>query len=221
MPIGEEDTIPFVLGEEEPTITASGERLYKRTLPLWSQDQEQEWFGRYFCQAAMAMLQELDVIVTDTPTHPGWCILADPLEAPAQWLPWTAQLFGVVPPPDADTEEERAIIEELPPQKRGGVEAMKAAAKLTLSGTKTVDIIEQVDGFAYRMLATTLPAETPDEAMTLNALLSQKPGGVKLIYICTAYWLVAEVEEAYAGKDVHEFEAAFATVHAVETHGVI
>ena len=210
----------------EPAISASGERLYQRLAPIMQQDEDYDWFGRYLCGALMdGMLQGFDDIVLgseiDGVLYGPWCVIAVPKVCPAAWLPWCGSIYGVRLTPGLMVEEQRTLIEELPPQKRGSVAAMEAAAKLTLTGAKTIEIIEQVEGFAYQMLATTVAAQTPDEGLTLTALLSQKPGGVKLIYSAITYWLVAELELTYKGKDVHELETAFASVHAIETHGVI
>jgi hypothetical protein len=171
---------------EPPVITPSGERLYRRVSPLYTGDEETGWFGMHYSDALMAMLQGLDQIVLDTATHPGWCTLLDPAVCPKPWLPWCGQIYGVTLPPNADEAEDRATIGELPPQKRGGVAAMIAAATPTLTGLKEIHIEEQAEGHAYRLIVTTAPAETPSEQATLNALLSQKAGGLKLIYIVTA-----------------------------------
>ncbi len=210
---------------EEPTISASGERLYQRLLPIMQQDAEFGWFGRFLCGAiADGMLQGLDDIVLgseiDGVLYGPWCTVFDPNVCPGPWLPWCASVYGAFSP-GVSPEEQRTRLIELPQQKRGSVEAMEAAAKLTLTGSKTIEIIERPDGMAYQILATTMLSETPDEEATLNALLSQKAAGLKLIYTCTEFWLVAELELFEEGKDFLEFEAAFASVHTLEIHGVI
>jgi hypothetical protein len=210
----------------EPAISTSGERLYSRLLPIFQQDEDYGWFGRYLCGAIMdGTLQGLDDIVLgseiDGVLYPPWVIVFVPAVCPDSWLPWSASVYGVTLTPGISAEAQRAEIEELPPQKRGGVEAMETAGKRTLTGSKTLNIFEQPNGLSYQMVAVSTPAQTPSEQATLNALLSQKAGGIKLTYVVTADWLVIELEQAYKGKDVHELEAAFASVHAVETHGVI
>jgi hypothetical protein len=185
----------------EPAISQSGETLYQRTLPVFATDEDQGWFGRYFCDALMGMFQGLDVIVQDHPAgihpltgepvpgmpeHCGWSIIYDPEVCPDAWLPRCAQEFGVTLPPNATPEVQRRTIKELPPQKRGGIAAMIAAAQPTLTGTKEVHIEEQAEGHAYRLVATTTASQTPNEQATLNALRSQKAGGLKLVYVVTA-----------------------------------
>lgn len=171
---------------EPPVISASGELLYIRAAPLFEEDELYGWFGRYLCDALMGMLQGLDQIVIDQiidgVAYPGWCTILAPAVCPDPWLDWDGALYGVILPPGASPPVKRSTIEELPPQKRGGIEAMRKAAEATLIGTKAVTLTEGAEGNAYLILATTRTAETPNTEATHAALLSQKPGGVKLVY---------------------------------------
>jgi hypothetical protein len=174
---------------EEPVITASGERFYQRVLPLMGEDAENGWFGRFFCDAIASMMQGLDDIVLDQTIngveYPGWCTIAAPAVCPDAWLPWCGSIYGVPLPPGISASEQRAIIQELPPQKRGGIEAMRKAAEASypVGGGFKITLTERAAGKAYAINAHTTPEQTaPEEAVTLAALLSQKPGGMKLIY---------------------------------------
>lgn len=173
----------------EPAISPSGELLYKRLASLMEQDEAYGWFGRYLCDAIMGMLQGLDQIVLDTTIggrdYPGWCSLAAPAVCPEAWLDWCATLYGVPLSPGISPAAKRAAIAELPPQKRGGIEAMRKAAEATYpaGGGFAIHFIEQAAGNAYRIVATTTPEQTASqEAVTRTAILAQKPAGINLIY---------------------------------------
>jgi hypothetical protein len=186
-------------------------------------DEENDWAGLYRCQAIALMWQGLEQIVLDSDTHPGWTLILDPEDEPSQWLPWTATaIYGVELIPGSDTEEQRARIKELPPQKRGGVDALINGVKQTLTGAKTVNLFERAPGDAYLELIVTDLADTPNPAATLAAVREQKLAGVKQIYVATETWLVAEVEATYpATGGVGQLESDLATVKDVEEHGVI
>jgi hypothetical protein len=186
--------------------TPSGERLYESVPSVFAYDEETGWFGKFLCDALMSMFQDLDLIVRDTPAgihpitqqpapgmkaHPGWSAIVDPVVCPVAWLDWCAALYGVEPEKNAPEGAQRAQIKELPPQKRGGIEAMVKAAEATLTGLKRVGVIEQVEGHSYKILVTTTAAETPSKQKTEEALLAQKPGGVVMVYQIGVTWAEA------------------------------
>lgn len=166
----------------EPAISASGEYLYQRVLPLFEEDEQFGWFGRHLCDAVMAMMQGVDQIILDTDLNPGWTSIADPATTPDAWILWTAQLLGVELPPGLTHDEWREIIVAHPAQNRGTLAAMKLKLQETLTGTKIVHIIERPAGKAYHIQFTTVAGETPSEAASLRALLSEKPGALVLVF---------------------------------------
>jgi len=197
----------------EPAISSSGELLYQRVLPIMGADEDNDWFGRYLSAAIMdGMLQGLDQVVLGTATHPPWCVIADPKVCPAAWLPWCGWLYGVELPPGLTPEAQRALIEELPPQKRGGIAAMALAAAPTLIGAGTAEapqftlvLVERAAGKAYRINAYCTPEQTPEqEAATIAALLTQKAGAIKLIYtsLSAPRWENATLEWSKVGAGV-------------------
>jgi P2-related tail formation protein len=119
----------------EPAISASGEYLYQRVLPLFNEDETYGWFGRYLVDALMSMMQGLDQVILDSPTNPGWTQLADPVNCPEVWLPWCAQLLGVVLPPELTATEQRTYIIAHPAQDRG-----TPAALLTFLREKATEV---------------------------------------------------------------------------------
>jgi hypothetical protein len=190
----------------EPAISASGELLYQRLLPIMQQDEDQDWFGRYLCDAVMVgMLQGFDQVVLgsviDGVLYGPWCVVADPAVCPDEWLPWEADLYGVTLTPGVSAEVQRATIEELPPQKRGGIEAMYKAAAPTLIGGGTaeepeykLELVERPAGKAYAIFGNVSPEPpTTAEKETIEAaLLTQKAGGIKL----TMSWGAPSWEDA-------------------------
>jgi hypothetical protein len=157
-------------------------------------DEENDWAGLHRCEAISRMWQGLDQIILDTDSHPGWTIILDPEAEPSQWLLWTATaIYGVSLVPGSDVEEQRARIKELPPQKRGGVEAMIAAVAQTLTGARHVVSIERLEGDAYRELVVTRTLETPDPASTLAAVKREKLAGVKQVYLTADSVLIDEL----------------------------
>lgn len=168
--------------EDRPKSSPSGEYLYDRCLPLFIDDEDFGFFGVHLCDAIMAMAQGMDRIILDTDLNPGWTSIADPNTTPEPWIPWTAQLLGVVIPPGLTSAESRELIVLHPAQNRGTLTALKRAIEATLTGKKVVHIIERPSGQAYHIQFTTVTGETPDEAASLRALLSEKPGGIVMVY---------------------------------------
>lgn len=165
-----------------PDISASGEYLYDRVLPLFIDDEEFGWFGRHLCDAIMAMMQGLDRIILDTDRNPGWTSIADPNTTPDAWIFWTAQLLGVELPPGITVDEAREVISLHPAQNRGTIIAMVRRVQNTLNGRRIVHIIERPAGKAYHLQFTTVTGETPDPEASELALLAEKPGGLVMVF---------------------------------------
>jgi hypothetical protein len=188
------------MSEPEPEISASGELLYQRVLPLMQQDEENGWFGRYLSDAIMGMLQGLDQIAFGDAEHGPWCIVADPTVCPELWLPWNASIYGVELSPGVGAAVERETIEELPPQKRGGIEAMAKAAAPALIGGGTaeapefvLELVERPGGKAYAIFGNVFPEPSSAQKEAIEAaLLTQKAGGIKL----TMSWGAPSWEDA-------------------------
>jgi len=176
----------------ELTLDSYSDALYERLPSLFLDDEQHGFFGKDLCKAIMSMLQYLDVITADTPTHPGWTIILDPLVCPEEWLPWCAQVYGVKVPPGLTIEEIRAYINSPPQEARGSTAAMLTEGERTLIGAKHFRVQEQLGGDAYKEQFVSATDETPNPALTLVALTSQKPGGVKLEFTVTESPLIDE-----------------------------
>lgn len=179
-----------------PVVTASAEELYASLTPggFTDGDEAQGWALLNFCEAlAGKMLEPVNELVRDGALgEPGWSSILDANRAPAYMLPWLAQLVGVrFPTDDLPVLEQRNRIKSTDGWQRGTVAAIRGAAALYLTGSKYVFFRERYDpddptgDYPYRLYVATLPAETPDSAKVLSALLEQKPMGVRLKYTVT------------------------------------
>lgn len=120
-------------------------------------------------------------------------LLGDPANAPAEWLPWLAQLLGARLDPAASEEEQRDTIIYATSGWRGGTRsAIADAAKTALTGTRYARIVPHhtpglggggiAPGDVWDITIVTLSSETPDPGEVLGAVLRKgvKPAGVLL-----------------------------------------
>lgn len=163
-----------------PAVSETAEDMYD-ALGYWAiRDTEgEDWPLLEMTESIAGRLQPVEDVIRDEDDHPGWSIVVDVDRAPAEWLPWLAQLGGVRFLTALTESEQRAYIKTAPSQRRGSVRALKEAAKLSLTGTKTMYFTER-HGSAYRLTITTLTSETPDPARLLEDVMAQKPAGIVL-----------------------------------------
>ena len=171
-----------------PAVSPLGQRLADRTAPLAPEDGAHGWAHLVLCEGMMRGLQRVaDIYDPPDPIPPGAPLL-DPELCPDWALPWLAQLTGARIPDGTSPEDARTVISSVSGWKRGTPDALRAAAGLALTGTKTVYFRERDAGDAYRLEVVTLTSETPDPAQVQALLLSQKPGGIVLGYRTTDAW---------------------------------
>jgi hypothetical protein len=164
-----------------PTVSEPTEQLYSALGPLTAGDEERDWPLLRICEALIAaFVEQIWQYVSDTDDGLGWTLVMDPNRTPADALPWLGQFAGVELFPGQTEDERRAAIRDPAGFQRGTRGAMYRAVRATLTGAKTVQIHERVGGDAYHLAVETLPGQTPDPAVTLNAILSQKPIGLVL-----------------------------------------
>lgn len=112
-----------------------------------------------------------------------WQDVLDPVETPAEALPWLAQFVGVIAEPSWLTSELRSAIERPAGFARGTVGAIREAIERTSSvEDPAVIFVERFGGNAYHLFIRTLDSETPSEDATRAAILAEKPGGIILNY---------------------------------------
>jgi Phage tail protein (Tail_P2_I) len=181
-----------------PALASFADDLYDALLPVAWLDGEAGWHLALYCGAIGEMFQSVADVARDTPQGPGWSAVMDLARCPDAWLPWLGQFAGVTVPPGATPAQGRAWIAGTDGFKRGTPAAIRAATQATLTGSKTVVFQERLGGNAYVLGVYTLTPETPDQAATLRAILSQKPGGIRLDYSAGAANTYQAVKVGYA-----------------------
>jgi len=127
--------------------------------------------------------EALDLLdALDPGTSPsGTSALADPLAAPAAWLPRLAELAGldlaVVP-----AAEQRQVLAEAWTTRTCTVAAIERAARWTLTGSRWVRVLPRFGG-RWGLRVEVLETECPDVAATTAAVLTEKPAGYVLTVV--------------------------------------
>lgn len=173
------------------TPESFAERLYVALAPVASQDPSVGWALLIYCNAIGQMYQLLDDLMRDSPEGPGWSGLMDLERCPDVALPWLGQFVGARIPIGLSDADQRAWVAGTSGWKRGTAASMIEGARATLTGSQRL-IFRERDGaawgdpqkpeVAYHLTAYSYATETPDPALTLSALLAQKPGGIVLHY---------------------------------------
>lgn len=157
--------------------------LYESVSPLAEDDAANGNALKIIVASLAGMSQEIDTLARDG-SRPGWSNLMDIVTTPLKAIDWLGQFVGVRPIDSLTEAQMRANVTAKTGFARGSVSAMRAAAQLYLTGTKTVNFFER-DTSPYHVTINTYTSETPSSANVLAALLSQKPAGVQLAYNTT------------------------------------
>jgi hypothetical protein len=182
--------------------------LYASLAPLNDPDPAEALLK--FCQALCAPLQPLYELVRERADGtPSWGILFDANNCPAERLSYLAQYPGVQLTPEMDAEQKRAEISEPTGWTRGRIPSVVVAGQRHLTGTKRV-VIHPRTPSAGHLYMRTLKSETPDEAVTLADILTQKPAWELLDYEAFEGFTFTDLEVKYA--TVAGAEAAYATL---------
>lgn len=194
-------------------------RLYAQLAPFQPLDQLGHLWA--FCDGIYAMIQEVESLTTGRDDGlPGWANLVDIDACRDEDLAYLGQFVGVELVPGMTPDQQREYIRALPGFYRCRPATIIAAVKATLTGTKYVDLVERQwnDGSgwqddAWRYTVITKPSETPNQALTIAAIQSQKPGPDLFYYIgieaATYAWLGVEYD-SYT-----EMQAAYPTYAAL------
>lgn len=159
-----------------PALGSVGADLYDANEALAFDDPANDYALAILCEAIGRMYQEVADLSEDRDGRPGWAILVDVETTPANALPWLAQIPGVQLTQGASVAQQRDEVRLRSGQARCRPATMVAAAAATLTGTKSVRILERTSS-AWTLTVITRTAETPNPAATLAALMSQKVGG--------------------------------------------
>jgi hypothetical protein len=175
MQLGKPPTPPPVPPGLTPQAFAAD--LYQALAPLTAQEPYNGFSLLILCNAIGVMFQMVDDWVRDQPQGPGWSLLLDINRCPTEALGWLGQFVGVRIPGSLTDAQQRAWILSMIGFRRGTPAAMIAAVQATLTGTKTVTLVER-DGDPYALTVKTIAGETTPA--TSAAILSQKPAGITL-----------------------------------------
>jgi hypothetical protein len=203
-----------------PHMSRFVHRLYHRLPEVYRtfDARDSTWIFKRYLGGALSVAGEVDEIISsligNNPVGPDtpepWALtgdeleqwrearrttvslLGDPANAPADWLPWLAQLLGATLDPSASEEEQRDTIIYATSGWRGGTRsAIADAAKTALTGTKYARIVPHylpgmsggiTPGDIWDLTIVTRSSETPDPGEVLGAVLRKgaKPAGVIL-----------------------------------------
>lgn len=190
-------------------IGAYGEELYQQVLPLHGPDPD--GLAHDLVGAWARPMLALDLLIRDTADGPGWSIVLDVAAVPAEGLVWLSQLAGVVlrKPRDGETLEDWAVyarmaIVEQGGRQRGTPAAIVSAVRDTLTGLRSVRLIERAAGNPWALTLITRTTETPDAAATVAAALTQKPAGIVLTHVISDDPLWVETTKTWAGVGAGE-----------------
>lgn len=203
-----------------PYMSALAHRMYHRLPEVYRtvDGKDSTWAFKRYLGGALSVAGDIDTVIDQligyNPSGPAtpepwglsgdelqqWrearrnipSLLGDPVNAPAEWLPWLAQLLGATLDSSASEEEQRATITYATSGWRGGTRsAIADAAKTALTGTKYARIVPHYTpgmsggispGEIWDITIVTLSSETPDPSEVLGAVLRKgvKPAGVVL-----------------------------------------
>ncbi len=210
-----------------PVSTAAGQ-VY-RLLPDYAQaaDESTDWTLLSFTAAAAVGLDKaVDLLGAIDPNTSvtGTCEIVNPDAAPRAFLPWLGWLVGIDTTVLADADVRSVIRDSVTSQRRGSVDAIAAAVRRTLTGSKDVTIltkppdpdfptwdynqasedynadVRRFDGGItdpWLIIVVTKTAQTPDTTATLLAATGEKPAGVLLELQTLTGMTYAELSAAY------------------------
>ena len=134
---------PYAVAGSYQPVTSVGALLIDALAPWMTRDLA------FYCDALGVMLSPLHDLVADVgfdgdPGYvPGYGSLLNPETCPDEDLPYLAMFAGVQIPAGLGADQARALIINEPARKRGGPDAIVAAAKRFLTGTQSVTLIER------------------------------------------------------------------------------
>jgi hypothetical protein len=173
-----------------PATTPFAEAVYARLAPVAVEDEGLGWPLLQFIVALSQMFAKVEAIVRAGDGRVPYSPLLDVNVCPPFALPFLAQLAGVKlralntgETLDAWAVYARDAIVRRSGRNRGRPDAMLSAVEATLTGTRSVRLLERAGGDAYALTVITKPGETPNVAASTAAALTQKPAGIVLTMV--------------------------------------
>ena len=173
-----------------------------------------KWLGSIAGQMdpALLLLNSADPLTSVS----GTCEIANAAMAPrsgdinANWLGWLGWLVGIDTTQIAAPYVRAAVTAAITTQRRGSIGAMRDAVKRTLTGSQSVKIYVNYSGTdPYLINVITTTSQTPDEAATLAAAISEKPAGATLTLTVSEGSIYLEIAADFT--DYAELAATFGT----------
>lgn len=176
-----------------------------------------------FNRALGSMFEQVYAIVADTgdPDNPsaytaGWSVLLDPVNCPAEFLPYCGLFVGVVVPAGTDAATARALIQAEGGFQRGTPAAIVSAAKVWLNATQSVVLLERTaaDGTVdpYHFVLIVRPEEIISVAQLTSAVDAVRPVGVQWTLIQSDAPLLSQYTRLFSAITVQLGAATLADV---------
>jgi hypothetical protein len=166
-----------------PAVDTVAGELYAALGPITDPDETHEYAALHLCAAVTAPVEQIAGWARDTDDEQkGWTLLLDVERCPDEALGYLGQFVGVTVPDGVDGPSRRALVRTKAGAARGTQQALIDAAKPTLTGNRTVLVLERTTS-AYTFTVVTRTSETPDAAKTLAALKAVKPAGLVLTHV--------------------------------------
>ncbi len=168
-----------------PVVHAGVEQIY-RLLPDFMRDADLDsdfLTLRYLAGAGVPTVKAVEMLtIADANTSvTGTCEMANPQAIPRAYLRWLGWLVGIDTGSLAESDIRSAIGDAAVTQRRGSLSALRTVIARTLTGSKSMRIYVNPSGTdPYRITVITQTDQTPDEAATLAAAMSEKPAGMRL-----------------------------------------
>lgn len=156
--------------------------LYLAMSPLARGDAEESFALRDYTSAIGEPFEWVCAYALDTDAGPGWSLIMNPETCPPEGLAWLGQFVGVDVNPSFSEAQQRAQVAAHLGFARGTPAAIIAATGATLTGTRTVYLLERLDDDAYKLGVVTRTSETPDAELTLAAAQAATPAGIVVQY---------------------------------------
>jgi phage tail P2-like protein len=181
-----------------------------RLLPDYMRGADTGVLAAYLEAASTGLAGATDLLTLVDPdtSVTGGNELIDADAVPRAFLPWLGWLVGVDTTSIPDADMRQAVRQASVRQRRGSTGSIADAVQRTLTGAKSVRVYINLSGTdPYLITVVTTDTQTPDEAASLVAAMSEKPAGADLELQVVSGVAYDEIKAAFADYD--DVQAAF------------
>jgi hypothetical protein len=157
-------------------------RLYQQILPVARDDEQHGDAAAHLCAVLMAPIERIVKVATEVGKRPGYGRMLNVDEADVEDLRWLGLLNGTALSGLEAEEEQRRLIREARGSHRGRVSAIISDVKATLTGTKSVTVLERDGASPFENLVVTGASQTPNPTATLAALANRQTKPLGAVY---------------------------------------